>query len=127
MFKVKASTLAEATVALVIVAIISGLALMTFISISNSSNNQLKVLALFELENIIALTHQEQSWLDEDYEKDNIIIEKTVQDYAQQKMLKEIIYKVSSQQGKLLFERKELININGKNTIEEDDKNEFKF
>jgi len=107
----KASTLTEAIIAMVIIAIISGLALMTFISISSSNNSQLKILALYEIENIITQSHIEQIWDDEEFEIENILITRIVENYSNQRNLKSVSYKAITKQGKFLLERKELILI----------------
>lgn len=102
--KLKATTLPEAIISLVIIAIISGMAIMVVISITSSSNNQLKVLALYQFENVIS-EKQEQGDMDEDFEDENVKIEKTVTPYSGSGLL-EVTYKVSSKQDHFLFEIK---------------------
>jgi len=124
--KLKASTLAEVTVALTIIAIISGMAMMILVSISKTSNHQLKILAFIELEKIITEVKHSGEPENEDFESDNFIIEQNVSDYRKSINLKEVHYKVYSKQKKLLFERFELIELNT-NKETENLASEFEF
>ena len=102
---VKASTLPEAIISLVIISIISGLAIMVIMNVTESANNQLKILGIYQLENILS---GEQDFTDEDFQVDNIKIEKTCVPFEGNNTLMEIHYKVFSKQDKSLFEIKEI-------------------
>ena len=103
----KASTLIEVIISLVIISIISGLAIMVIMSITVSANNKLKILGLYQLENIIS---QENSTdlTDEDFQIDNIKIEKNCSPFAGNNDLMTVQYKVFSNQKKFLFEIKKI-------------------
>ena len=103
----KASTLIEVIVSLVIISIISGLAIMVIMDINSSANNKLKILGLYQLENILSQENPTDN-TNEDFQKDNIKIKKICTPFAEDNDLITIQYKVFSNQKKLLFEIKKL-------------------
>jgi type II secretory pathway pseudopilin PulG len=107
--KLKGSTLIEVMVAMVIVIIIFGLAMMTFINIAKFSNNALKTEAYFNLQKVITETYVNKQFLDEDYEFENMVIRKSITPYPDCKDLRIILFSAYTAENKLIIEKKQVV------------------
>jgi len=107
--KIKGSTLAEVTVAMTIIAVISGIAMITFISIGTNSNFFIKSKAYLYLEQYIAQT---ESNIDTDdiAEYGNIVIEKHIETYQSHASLLQVSYSVYRKPHKYLFKKVVIVN-----------------
>lgn len=100
--KFKAATLLESLVAMVIVLLSFGIALMIYVNITNSNNSQLKLNAYLSLNEVLAETVQDEAYTDEETEKGVLKIVKTVQPYGRSKNLVEIHLEARDVNGKVL-------------------------
>jgi len=110
--KIKASTLVEALVAMVIILIIYGIGLTIFINVNKSSANRLKIEAYLQLEDIVAKTKKEARYLDETYDLENLKVEKKITKYDNNNSLNVLQIKILSKENKLLAEHREIIKVN---------------
>lgn len=109
--KVKASTLVETIIAMLIVTIAFSLALLLMLNISKNSNNSLKTKAYILANNVMVQTKAERSYLDQDYNYGNIIIKKTVSEYEKNEELFQLNVSAYDSRNHKLFEQNELIII----------------
>ena len=77
--KARAATLVESLVAMVIVLMSFGIALMIYVNIADSSNSQLKLNAHLTLSEALTETIQDEAYIDEETKKGILTIVKTVQ------------------------------------------------
>lgn len=110
--KIAASTLIEVLIAMVIVIVIYGIAMMIFLNVQKSSNTALKTLALLELEKVVIETKKKFTFIDEEYKTENLEIKKKISVYQKCSELRELSFEVFDLSGKLIIERKELIKLN---------------
>jgi type II secretory pathway pseudopilin PulG len=80
--KIKSSTLIETMVAMVILCLVMGTAMVVFIQATSSSISYNKVKAGFLIRNVMADTQKNQLFVDEELERDNIKILKTISSYG---------------------------------------------
>lgn len=109
--KLKASTLVETIVAMLIVTIAFSLALLLMVNISKNSNNSLKTKAYFLTNNIWVQTKAEHTFIDQEYTYGNILIKKTVTEYENNEELFQLNISVYDKQNHKLFEQNELLII----------------
>jgi len=100
--KAKAATLLESLVAMVVVLLSFGIALMIYVNIANSNNSQLKLNAYLTLSEVLTETIQDEAYTDEETEKGILTIVKTVQPYGRSTSLIEIHLEAKDINGKLL-------------------------
>lgn len=77
--RIKASTLIESIVALTIIAIIFGAALVTFSSVTSTGNARQRILAHEVIQNAAVVTKDEGKYLDEQWEIGNVKFSKKVE------------------------------------------------
>jgi hypothetical protein len=75
--KVKSSSLFETLVAMTILVVISGIAMVAFINISRSSVTGEKIKARLFLFELVEKTRQEGAYVDEEFEWDNLMVKKS--------------------------------------------------
>ena len=109
--KLKASTLVETIIAMLIVTIAFSLALLLMINISRSSNNSLKTKAYFLANNILVQTKAEKTYLDQEFNFGNVVIKKTVTEYENNEELFQLNVSAYDKQNHKLFEQNELVII----------------
>jgi len=109
--KIKASTLIETLIAMVILIIVSGIATMTFINIAHSGSNTLRIEAMIQTQNALAETIKNNTFFDEDYSEGSIMIKKRITNYSSGKNLKILEMNAYSLEGRFMYERKEIIRI----------------
>lgn len=109
--KLKASTLVETIVAMLIVTIAFSLALLLMVNIGKNSNNSLKTKAYFLTNNIFVQTKAENTFVDQEYTYGNIFIKKTVKAYENNDELFQLNISAYDKQNHKLFEQNELVII----------------
>ena len=114
--KLKASTLVEVIVAMVIISTVFLLSLGVFLNISKHSNNGLKLKAALVSEEIMVSTRQGKLFLDENIPLDNLDIIKQVSSYKSYKDLVLVSIEVKDKRGKSLLVKREIMILNDKNT-----------
>lgn len=110
--KIRATTLIEAIIAMLIIVIAYGIGLMIFMNVSKSASSGLKLKATLQLESVLSQTKKDAKYLDEEIETDNLKIEKTVTKYEGNKSLNVLHIRVLSKDNKLLAEHREIIKQN---------------
>ncbi|HAF29361.1 MAG TPA: hypothetical protein DCG75_09980 [Bacteroidales bacterium] len=109
--KLKASTLIETIIAMLIVTIAFSLALMLMLSISKNSNNSLKTKAYFLANEVLVKTKSEKTYFDQDFDYGNILIKKTVAEYENNEELFQLNISAYDVRNYKLVEQNELIII----------------
>jgi competence protein ComGC len=109
--KIQGSTLIESIVAMVIITVSFGVALLILSNISGKNNPQLKFKAYSEAQNTINNSIITSNFIDEDWQKEGLYIEKLILPYHEYEGLRVIEVKVFNNSGKLLIDRKDLIKI----------------
>ena len=112
--KIKAFTIMESMVAIVIIMIVFGLSSVVIIDISSSGITKEKQYAYTLVQQLRAETFQQSRFIDESFELDNLMIEKTFLDYPESSELKVLLITAYRDKEKL-FESKELVLIKTNN------------
>jgi hypothetical protein len=110
-FKVKASTLVESIIAMLIVTIVFSMALVLMLNISKNSNNSLKTKAYILANDVLVKTKSEKSYFDQEFNYGNILIKKTVAEYENNEELFFLNISTYDLRNHKLFEQNELIII----------------
>lgn len=107
--KVKASTLIEVMVALIIVMISFGIAMAIYVNVTHSDNQTQKLKAQLLLNETAIKTTNENSFIDEKTEMDGISVIKTVSSYEGTPGLHLLFLEAFDVNAKKIAERKELV------------------
>jgi len=110
--KVKSSTLIEVLIAMVILLIVFGVAMLVFKNINTSYSPKLDLKAYLKLEETVQQTKDELTFIDEEFETDNMKVIKKVYDYSQGENLMVLDISVMNMNGRVLSERKEIVRKN---------------
>lgn len=111
----KASTLIEVIIAMVILLIIYSMVIITFLNFSSENNNSNKIRASLLLENISNTTKATYRFIDDEYIFDNINIMQTILPYKGIENLKILKLEAVSHSGKTILEKSEIISIHDAN------------
>jgi len=107
--KIRASTLLETIVALMLVMMCFSIGMMIYVNVINSDNNRQKLHVHLLLKGIAFKTKTDNSYLDESIESEMLSIKKKVIKYKDTENLNMLTLKAYDKQGKLLEEYKELL------------------
>ncbi|MDQ3192428.1 MAG: hypothetical protein M3Q58_12615 [Bacteroidota bacterium] len=107
--KIKASTLIEVIVALIIVMISFGIAMAIYVNVTYSDNQIQKLKANLILNETAIKTTNENSFIDEKTEVDGISVVKTVHSYEGIQGLNLLLLEAFDVNMKKIAERKELV------------------
>lgn len=107
--KCKASTLLESLVAMVLIMICFGIAMMIYVNVMSSDNNRQKLSAQLLLNQVALEGKQEKKYLDEKIEAGNMTIQKTVAPYKEADNLSLLTLTAFDKNGKMIAQHKELI------------------
>jgi len=107
--KIKAATLIEVLVAMVILLVVFAIAMMVFKNINTSYSPKHDLLAYLKLEETVQQTKDDLSFIDEEFETENMRIIKKVYDYTQGENLFVLEIVVMDKTGRILNERKEIL------------------
>jgi len=88
--KLPGATLLESLVAMVIVLLSFGIALMIYVNVANSNNSPRRLNAYLALTEALVETIEDSAFTDEELKKETLTIVKTVQPYGRSKTLIEI-------------------------------------
>lgn len=116
MFKLRASTLIEVLVAMVIISISFGIAMMIVMNLLKAQNNKSKIEAYFIANNIISQIKPDSKLIDEQIDFVNLYVEKTVTSSTKSKNIAIISVKVFDKTKRKIFEKKtlQIIQLNEK-------------
>ena len=109
--KLRASTLIESIVAMVIITLLFGISFSILTSIAGRNNSQIKLKASFEAQRVISLCKSQHDFEDHEWKFEGLAVEKVIKSYHEYKDLRLIEVNVFNNDGKLLLRRHELINI----------------
>jgi hypothetical protein len=109
--KMKASTLVESLVAMVIITVSMGFALLILSNISGKSNPLLKFKAYTEAQLVINTTRISNYINNEEWLKEGLTVEKFILPYKDYAGLRILEVKIYDNRHKLLIHRKEIIRI----------------
>ncbi len=107
--RLKASTLIEVIVGLVIIIITFGIVFKLLVNVNRSENLRLKCNASLVMDEIINSSKQQMNYIDDDIDYGYMHIEKSVAPYENNKNLKVIHLKAFDRNNKLILEKKEII------------------
>jgi len=117
MGKVKASSLAETVVALVIIMTSFGIGMMIFFNVTSSTNSYNKINAYFVAKNLLIESVEKENFVDNEYDFENFTITKRIKPYSTLENLKILSVEVLSKRtGKIIMELKQLVIIEVKTT-----------
>ena len=100
--KAKAATLLESLVAMVIVLLGFGIALMIYVNVVNSNNSQIRLNAHLSMSEVLSETIQDEAFTDEETKKGMLTIVKTIIPYDKSSGLIEIHLEAKDVSGKVL-------------------------
>ena len=109
--KIQASTLIEAIVAMLIVTIIFALAMVLMANISKNSNNSIKTKAYLLTNQIYQQTKAQKSYIDQEYNFENVHIKKTITPVKDNDELYLLTITARNKLNYKLTERNEIINV----------------
>ena len=109
--KLKASTLVEAIIAMLIITVTFSLGLLLMLNISKNSNNSLKTKAYILANDVLVKSKSENLYLDQEYNYGNITIKKAVSEYENNEELFQLNISAFDSRNYKLFEQNELIII----------------
>lgn len=107
--KIKASTMLEALVAMVIILGAFTVTCMIYVNVTTSDNSRQKLDAQLLMNELALKTKQEKSFIDEKTETDFLIIEKTISKYPNAENLNQLTIIVSNKEGKIIAAYNELL------------------
>ena len=100
--KARAATLLESLVAMVVVLLSFGIALMIYVNVANSNNSQQRLNAYFILNQVLAETVEYSAFANEEFKKGSLTIIRAVLPYGRSKSLIEIHLEARDLNGKIL-------------------------
>ena len=109
--RIRASTIVESIIAILIVTIAISLALVLIINIGKNSNNSLKTKAYILANDMLVQTKAENEFLDEEFNYGNLIIKRTVNEYEKNEELFQLNIIAYDLKNTILYEHNELIII----------------
>lgn len=112
--KIKASTLVETIVAMLVVTFVFTIAFATIAGLSKNSNNSLKTKAYFVSQEVWVKTKTEKEFFDQDFVFGNITVKRTVKEYQKYDELFQLSIETFDSNNHKLFEQNELIILENK-------------
>jgi len=109
--KVRASTLVETIVAMLIITFVFSIGFLIIMNLSKNSNNSLKTKAYFLTNEILVSTKSKKQFFDQDFDFGNITIKRTVSEYQNNEELYQLNLKALDLNNHKLFEQNELLII----------------
>ena len=106
MKKLKASTLVETMVAMVIIMISFGV-VITFLMNNPGSKNRMRVNAYLHCEDVKSETKLKALFFDKEYDFDNMTIYKTIHDFKESKEIKILLIEAFTKDDRLIYESKD--------------------
>lgn len=109
--KIKAATLIESLIAMVIVMLCFGIAITVYVNVISSGNQAQKLRSRLLLKKIAVETKQSRVFLDEKITLDEVVVQKKITPYNGMKNLVQMNLKAYSNTEKLLSEYNELVPV----------------
>ena len=109
--KVKASTMVETIVAMVIILICSSIGLSLFSNLPRDVNDELKIEAEIRMNSLAVETKLKKDFTDTSIESANLRLVRSIQEYGKKTHLKILFIEAYSLSGRKVCEYKELIII----------------
>jgi hypothetical protein len=109
--QLKASTLIEALVAMVIVMICFGIASMIYVNVLNADNNRIQLKAHLIVSDLAQKAKTTSTFLDEKIETEGLVIQKSIEGYHDIPNLSVLKFVAFDKKGKVITEYKELFII----------------
>jgi competence protein ComGF len=109
---VKASTLIETIVAMVIIMICSGIGLSLFSNISQNVNDELRIEAAIRVNSMAVETKLNKEFTETTLESDNLRLERSFQVYPGKKQIEVLVIDAYSLTGRKVCGYRELIKVN---------------
>lgn len=110
--KLKASTMVETIVAMVIILICAGIGLSLFSDIGRDVNDELRIEAEIRINSYAVETKLKKDFTESTIETENLRLQRSFTDYIKKTRLKVLFIEAYSLAGKKVCEYKELIVIN---------------
>jgi competence protein ComGF len=110
--KVKASTMVETIVAMVIIMISMGIGLTLFSNFSRDVNDELRIEAEIKVNSLAVETKLKKTFTDIEIESENLRIQRSILGYDKETRVRELLIEAYSIAGKKACEYKELVIIN---------------
>lgn len=107
----KASTLIEVIIAMVILLVIYSMVIITFLNFSGQSNSSIKIQATLLIENVSNTAKSTFRFIDDEFSFDNITIRQSILPYKGMDDLKILKLEAISNSGKTIVSKNELITI----------------
>lgn len=107
--KVKASSLLEVVIALLLICIMMVLSMNIFTNVIQSGFNNRKIEAGIKIKELSFISKKEHNFINEEFRQEEYLITKSVEFYKQSANLIHIRWKAEDLQGKLLLETDEII------------------
>lgn len=106
--KIRAASLLEVVVALVVIFAVFAIATSLYVNVISSSSNLQQSRLGFEIERLASETKRDQSWIDGKIEIGNYVVEKTVKTYQNHKGVVQLGFLARDQNQKIIIDWKEL-------------------
>lgn len=107
--KLKAATLIEALIAMVIVLVCLGIASMIYVNVISSGNQRTRLNAHLALSDVSIVSKKSRLFLDEEIRSGNIIIRKTISPYKESPGVSVLVLVAVNAEGKVISTWKELV------------------
>lgn len=109
--RLKAATLIESLVAMVIIVVCFSVATMIYVNVINSDKQRMGLKAMQLLDKEVQQLKNEKNFLDEEKKVNGWIVKKTLQKYAQTDNLYHLMLTVKDTAGRIVAKRNELIAV----------------
>src|SRR3954469_7199179 len=107
--KLKAATMLESMVAMVITVVCLGIGTMIFVNVLNNDKDRISLKALLMLNNESNRIRTEKKFIDGEEEREGFILKRTFEKYNETGNLLQVTLQLLDANGRLVLERKELI------------------
>jgi ABC-type lipoprotein release transport system permease subunit len=109
--RLKASTLIESLISMVLIVVCFSVAVMIYISVVDNDKQRIKLKATLMLNEQVLQIKKEKNYLDDEKTINNWIIKKTVEHYAETSNVYRLSIVVIDKEGKTIAIRNELISM----------------
>lgn len=109
MSRIKASSLLETIIALMVIMIVFGIAMTIYVNVMKNSTSLSELKASLKLEELARETKEKKSYFDESFNDESTLIEKKVKKYNDREGLLLLDFQAYDKTNKRLAERKEII------------------
>lgn len=107
--RLKATTLIESMIAMVIIVASMGIATLTYLNVMRSDEQRLQLKANQLLNQEAFQLKKDKNFVDEEKQMDGWTIKKTVEKYKETENLYQLTLSITNEKGKEIFKRMELI------------------